>query len=273
VRGKTVVVTGANSGIGYQTAKRLAEMGAHVVMACRSMPKADRAREHLRSQIPDARLEPAQLDLSDPGSIQRFAYTMRDRRPALDVLVNNAGVWNRQRQATAEGFEQTFAVNHLGTFRLTHALMPLLRAAPAARVVTVASAMHHFARFDWQDLQMTRRYDGTKQYANTKLWNIWFAKELATRLAGTNVVSNALHPGTGGTGLTRDLPRAVHWAARVFTKRPSVLAHTQVRLASDPELDGVTGGYFHAKRRAHQSRTARDARAAERMWDVTEELA
>lgn len=273
MQGKTVVVTGANSGIGYQTTRRLAELGAHVVLACRSMAHGQAARRRLASQMPAARLEPMQLDLADPGSIQRFAMLLRDRQPSLDVLVNNAGVWHRHRHTTMEGLEETFAVNHLGTFRLTRALLPLLQAAPQGRIVTLASTAHHFARFDWDDLQMTRRYDGGLQYANTKLWNLWFSDELARRLAGTHVTSNAVHPGTGGTGLTRHLPTFIHWGAKAFTKRPSTLAKTTVRVASDPGLAHITGGYFHGRRRAHRSRAARDARAAERMWNVTEALA
>ncbi len=272
VQEKTVLVTGANSGIGLATAQALAQMGARVYLTSRDAARGDAARDRILDAVPDAQLAVLELDLADPASIYACAAAAGAAMDHLDVLVNNAGLWMRTRVETAEGFERTFAVNHLGPWRLTHALLPLLQAAPAGRVVTVASMAHRVARVDWDDLQMEQRFSGDRAYANSKLFNIWFSDELARRLEGTTVTSNCLHPGTGGTGLTRDFPAFVGPVLRWFGKSPLTLAKTSVRLASSPELAGVSGGYFHGRRRAVRSSAARDPELAVRAWAATEQL-
>lgn len=266
----TAVVTGANSGIGAETALGLARAGLHVVMACRSVDRGETARQALLERHPEASLEVRALDLADAASIEAFAAGLD---APLQVLVNNAGAWYRSRRETSEGLEATFAINHLGPFRLTRALLPCLHAAPKARIVTVASAAHWMARPDWHDLQMGHGYDGDRQYANSKLYNMWFSHALARRLEGTGITSNCLHPGMGRTGLTRDFPSWVDPVLRVAGKSPARLAATSIRLATGPSMDGVSGGYFHMKRRGRQSRNARDRGAAERMWTLTHEMA
>lgn len=267
------VVTGANTGIGYQTAKGLAERGFEVVMACRNQDRAQVARTRLLQEVPHAHVRVEIVDLADPDSIEDFGKRMRKHAKSVDVLVNNAGLWNRRRRENVEGLELTFAVNHLGPFRLTHGLLPLLEAGHEGRIVTVASTAHHFAKPDWDDLQMHQKYEGNTQYGNSKLYNIWFSDELALRAAGRNVTSNALHPGSGITDLTRDFPSFVGPLFKPFLKTPERLAYTSIRLATDPELAGSSGGYYHLDRDAHRGRHARDKEAAARMWHITEDLA
>ena len=276
MEGKTVVLTGANGGIGTETARGLALRGAAVVMACRDEDAGEAAVQDVQGDAPHARLEVRHLDLADPRSIQRFAKQCMKNHSYVDVLINNAGVIPTRRKETAEGLELGFAVNHLGHFRLTHALLPSLEKAPEPRVVTVSSIMHHFARPRWDDLQVTRRFEPNTQYANTKLYNLWFAQELATRLRDqkSTVSSNAVHPGSGGTGLTRHYPAAIrHTWPLLLRKGPVQLAKTSVRAASDPGLADVSGAYFHMGRHAHRSRLARDEDAQRRLWAMTEALA
>ncbi len=270
--GKRVLVTGANSGIGLATAAELARMGASVIITSRAAERGAEARKAILAQTPEAQVTALELDLADPASIDAFARAVAAHTDRLDVLINNAGLWMRSRVETAEGLEQTFAVNHVGPWRVTKALLPLLEAAPAGRIVTVASMAHRAARVDWDDLQMRRRFNGDRAYANSKLFNIWFSDELARRLAGSTVTSNALHPGTGGTGLTRDFPGFVGRVLQWFGKSPQTLAKTSVRLASSADLEGTSGGYYHGRRNAWRSAAARDARLAARAWTTTEDL-
>lgn len=272
--GKTAIVTGANGGIGLETTKGLAKQGFHVVMACRDTARGHRAQAEVRSKVPDARTEVAQLDLAHPGSIHAFLDTVRDRHAHIDVLVNNAGLWNLSRRTSPEGVELTFAVNHLGTFRLTNALLPIIRRAPAPRIVTVASTAHHFAWPRLDDLQLERhRYEGSLQYCNTKLYNLWFNQELARRTAEDGIGCFAVHPGSGGTSLTRDMGDWTNKAIKAATKTPKMLAKSSLKAATSPRLAGRTGEYHFTYRKAHRSRRARDQASARRLWEITEEMA
>jgi NAD(P)-dependent dehydrogenase (short-subunit alcohol dehydrogenase family) len=201
VRDKTVLITGANSGIGLETTRVLAGMGARIVMACRDRAKADPLRDQLAGETGNDQLEVMDLDLASLADIRRFAAEFGERHGRLDVLLNNAGCFSMTRQETVDGFELTFGTNHLGPFLLTTLLLPMLRDTPAARIVNVASAAHTAAKLDWDDLQMTRRYKGFPAYANSKLANVLFTFELARRLADDDVTVNALHPGHVATNI------------------------------------------------------------------------
>jgi NAD(P)-dependent dehydrogenase (short-subunit alcohol dehydrogenase family) len=277
MEGKVVVVTGSNVGIGLETAVGLATLGATTVLACRDQEKAAAAADDVRARAGSERVELAKLDLADLRSVLDCADDLRSRFHAIDVLVNNAGgIWS-ERQATAQGFEQTFGVNHLGPFVLTNALLGSIGKNGTGRVVNVASVAHHWAKLDWDDLMLARRYKPFKAYGRSKLANMLFTRALARRLAGTGVTANTLHPGAvaSGFGLDGDLRGLRGIGNRMY--RPFEIstvagARTSVYVASSPELEQVTGGYFQRCKPGHPSKRARSDEDAERLWAVSEAL-
>ncbi|HXZ62259.1 MAG TPA: SDR family oxidoreductase [Acidimicrobiales bacterium] len=278
--GKTVVVTGGNSGIGLETARALAGMGARVVVTARNAEKGRAAVGDITGRLRgEAQVQLVVFDLSDLSSVRRGAAEILELAPRVDVLVNNAGVVLGDRRVTVDGYEATFATNHLGPFLLTNLLLDRIKASAPARVVTVASTAHSTARhgIPFDDLQSERRYRSMRVYGESKLANILFSNELARRLEGTGVTSNCLHPGTVRTGYARDgdakglLAFGVTVAGPLFLS-PAQGARTSVYLASSPEVADVTGRYF-VKCKPRQPRTwALDPDAARRLWAVSEEL-
>jgi NAD(P)-dependent dehydrogenase (short-subunit alcohol dehydrogenase family) len=271
--GKVTIVTGSNTGIGKETARGLAEQGATVVLAVRDVEKGKGAQADIQATTGSSRVTVMPLDLASAASIRAFARAFEAAFPRLDVLVNNAGLWTRTRSVTADGFESTFGVNHVGTFLLTRELLASLRTGAPARVVNVSSDLHFRGRVDWSDLQFERRgYSGVQAYNQSKLCNVLFTAELAERLAGDRITVNALHPGVVATELTRELPGVVAWLWKKFTLSPAEGARTSIYLATAPEVEGVTGKYFDKSREKPASAGARDRAAQKRLWAVTEGL-
>jgi retinol dehydrogenase-14 len=277
--GKTVVVTGANSGIGFETAAALAGAGATVTITGRDASKTEAAARSLSERAGGAVVDAAVFDLSSMESVRRGAAELLERLPRIDVLVNNAGAVLGTRQETVDGLERTFATNHLGPFLLTVLLLDRLKESAPSRIVNVSSAAHNGAPrgLDFDDLQSTRGYRGMKAYSASKLANIYFTVELARRLEGTGVTANCLHPGTVATGFARDgdtrLLRIGVAIASPFMLSPARGAETSIYLASSPEVEGVSGRYFARCRPRQPSRAARDSEAARRLWEVSERLA
>ncbi len=275
---KICLVTGANSGIGLETVRGLARRGALVTLACRDMDAAARAMEDVRRTEPQARLDSLHLDLASPDSIRLAALEFRARHGRLDVLVNNAGVAINPRRVTADGIEYTMAVNHLGHFLFTYLVLDLLHAAPAARVVNLSSSAHRRARdMAFDDFMLEKNYSGIGAYARSKLANILFTRELARRLAGTKITSNAVHPGGVRTNMTaggdaRGFLRLVWLLITPFFMSPRKGAVTSLYVATAEELDGVTGEYFAKERRARTTLAAQDDAAAARLWAESERL-
>jgi retinol dehydrogenase 12 len=275
--GLTCLVTGATSGIGKQTALRLAMLGATVIVVARDPARGEAAAAEITAVAPHAQVEVMAADLSSLAQVRRLAREILAGRDRLDVLVNNAGVLLTSRRLTAEGLDTTFATNHLGPFLLTGLLRGLLERSAPARVVTVSSAAHKQVRaIPWDDLPYGARTAPGPAYPLSKLLNILFTAELARRLAGTGVTANCLHPGFVRTELGRDVTGvlgAVVPLALRLRPGPATGAATSVYLASSPEVAGVTGGYFVKCRPARPSPLARDAGAAARLWRLSEELA
>ena len=265
------VVTGGNTGIGKETAAGLAALGAEVIITARDMSKGDAAVKELRERGHD-RVSVVPLDLASFASIHQCANSLPER---IDVLVNNAGLALTHRQATDEGFEMTFGVNHLGHFLLTTLLLERIR----SRVVTVSSVGPWFAfgGMRWDDLQMEHRYKPWEAYSQSKLANILFTRELARRLSGTGITANACHPGSirsnfGMDGDTSGFLRGLLHVARRFQHGPEWGARTSIHLASSPAVEGVTGESFVRCKRARSSRHTRAPEAARRLWEVSEHL-
>src|ERR1700678_2033408 len=209
---RTVVITGANTGVGFETARILAGRGAEVVLACRDPQRADRARKLIASQVPDARLDALTVDLASLASVRSAAAELRSRHPSIDVLVNNAGVMWAPRGQTADGFETHFGTNHLGHFALTGLILDLLLPVAGSRVVVLSSPAHHAGDIDFGDLAYRERYRPNAAYSRSKLANLLFAQLLQAKLAQARVptIAVAAHPGGARTELTRHMP----WMSR-----------------------------------------------------------
>jgi NAD(P)-dependent dehydrogenase (short-subunit alcohol dehydrogenase family) len=276
--GQVVAITGANAGIGKETAVALARMGATVIMTARDPGRGAAARAEVQERSGSTTVDLMSLDLADFASIRDFAAGLLQRYDRLDVLVANAGLVMRHRTETADGFETTFGVNHLGHFYLTSLLLDRLRASAPARVVVLSSAAHKMARrgLDFDDLQCTRRYRAFDAYSRSKLANVYFTRELARRLAGTGVTVNAAHPGYVASQFARDgdlyLEPLVRLGGKLFAISPEKGARTSVYLASSPEVEGATGGYYVRCRPAAVSKVGQDDIAARRLWDASEGL-
>jgi NAD(P)-dependent dehydrogenase (short-subunit alcohol dehydrogenase family) len=272
LKGKISIVTGANSGIGKQTAGALALAGARVVMVCRDRARGEAARSEIKSKTGSDSVELMLCDLSSQKSIREFADEFKRTHDRLDALVNNAGVYIRKREVTTDGIETTFAVNHLAYFLLTNSLLDLLKRSAPARIINVASAAHTSAKLDFDNLQGEKGYSGVRAYANSKLANILFTYELARQLAGTSVTANCLHPGVVATGIFRALPTPVEALIKLFMMTPEKGAETSIYLASSPEVEGVTGKYFVKKVETKTSPESYNVDAGKRLWDESARL-
>jgi NAD(P)-dependent dehydrogenase (short-subunit alcohol dehydrogenase family) len=272
--GKTSLVTGATSGIGAVAALELARRGATVIVAGRDRARCAETVRHIRARAGNNAVEAVVADLSVQAEIRRLAGEVRGRFPRLDVLLNNAGALFLKRQLSADGFEMTFALNHLAYFLLTHLLLDRLKASAPARVVNVASAAHRGARLNFDDLQGERGYRGYRAYRQSKLANLLFTYELARRLEGTGVTANALHPGVVATRFGRNnwLWRLWGPVFRLFAISPAQGAETLVHLASAPEVERVSGKYFVKKQAVPSSPESYDRAAAERLWKASADL-
>ncbi|MEM7157103.1 MAG: oxidoreductase [Myxococcota bacterium] len=280
--GRVAIVTGANSGIGFEAAKELAVAGAEVIVASRSEERGRTAVEQIRQAAPSATVELIVLDLADLGSVERFAATFTERYDRLDLLVNNAGVMMPpQRQETADGFELQFGTNHLGHFALTLRLLPVLAETEGSRVVNVSSSAQNFAKFDLDDLQWTQRsFNRMGSYGASKAANMLFTLELQRRLseAGVSTISTACHPGWTGTNLQASTPM-FRWLNPIFSMKPWQGALPTLYAAVAPQAVG--GGYYGpdglGTMRGYPApnkpaKLSTDAAAAKRLWDQSEEL-
>jgi NAD(P)-dependent dehydrogenase (short-subunit alcohol dehydrogenase family) len=287
---KTAVVTGGNSGLGFETARALALKGARVVIACRNPDKGNEAVAKIKSVAPDADVMLAALDLASLASIKRFAAELGERQPRLDILCNNAGVMALPYRETADGFEMQIGTNHLGHFALTALLMPLLDKARAARVVSVSSNMHRVGRMRFDDLMGKRSYSKWGAYGQSKLANLLFTYELQHRLdeAKKDILSVAAHPGYAATNLQAAGPQmegsrlasaVMDWANRLAAQDAAGGALPTLYAAVSPSVNG--GEYFGPAgfmqmngppKRVSSSRASHDRAAQQRLWDLSQEL-
>ena len=277
MKGKICIITGATAGIGFETAARLGALGARLVLVGRNRDKGEMALARLRARVPGITAEMHYADLSRNDEILRLGPALLDTAARIDVLLNNAGGLFGRREATPDGLERSFALNHMGYFRLTALLRPRLIASAPARIVNVASEAHRGARLNFDDLQCANGYSGWKAYQCSKLANILFTRELARRLQGTAVTANCLHPGFVATSFGNN-NRGIwgygiviaKWLAAIPVERG---AETPVYLSSSPDLGGTSGKYFDKCREREPDQSAKDDRAAVRLWEESEKLA
>ncbi len=272
---KTALVTGATGGIGKVTAFELARAGYRVLLTARDAAKGERVLGEIRAATGNGALELFVGDLSSMGDVRRIALEVGERHHKLDVLVNNAGGVFEKRLKTVDGFETTFAFNHLAYFLLTNLLLRNLKAAGKARVVNVSSSAQAFGTVRWDDLHFETGYTALAAYGQSKLLNVLFANALARRLHGSGVTSNALHPGrvrSGFGGDLRGVTRLLFNLTILFSITPERGARTGVYLATAPEVEGVTGKYFVNRVPRRANPVTYDEAAQERLWALSEQL-
>lgn len=274
MKDKIVLISGATAGIGLTTALELANQGAIVVGIGRNPEKIATTIAQLRKSTGNENIHFLKADLSSQAEIRLTAAAFIDRFDRLDVLVNNVGAMFFRRKESVDGFEMTWAVNHLGYFLLTEQLLPLIKQTPNARIVNVSSGAHYGARINFDDPGLSKNYQGFRAYGQSKLANALFSNELARRLAGTGLTSNALHPGFVAT----DMAKNNGLIFRLFSKFWQLAAisteegaRTSVYLASSPKVEGVTGEFFIKEKSVDADHAAYDEDAARRLWDLSVE--
>ena len=271
IEGKTILVTGATNGIGLVTARELSRMGGLVTIVSRNSDKCAVVASTINAETGNS-VEFIAADLSTLAGIRQAARSFRQAHNQLHILVNNAGGFFYKRIVTPDGFEKTFALNHLNYFLLTTLLLDLLKDSTPARVVNVASASHMGARIDFDDLQGEKKYGGFRAYGQSKLANVLFTYELARQLKCTGVTINALHPGYVDTGipLSSGFPgKIAKLSARLFAQKPEVGAQTSIYLAASSEVEGVTGKYFIDCKQVDSSPESYNNSIAEKLWKVS----
>ena len=272
--GKSCMVTGTTGGIGLEIARGLARRGAHVILHGRTRKRAEAVATSIRERLQDAHLEAVGADLGSLAEVRGMAEEVSRRHGQLDVLVNNAGVLMTRPELSKDGYEMTFAVNHLAPFLLTNLLLDNLRRSGAGRVITLASVAHTGGIIDFGNLKGEKGFNSMGSYRASKLANILFTNELANRVEGTGVTANCLHPGVINTGLWRQSkPIAIAFGVfQVFFPSAATGADTALYLAGDPAVAGINGGYFSKRKMRRPAPSAFDADVQRRLWDISVEI-
>jgi NAD(P)-dependent dehydrogenase (short-subunit alcohol dehydrogenase family) len=274
MKGKTVLVTGGTNGLGLVTARELARMGAQVTILSRNPVKCAAVAEAIKAETGGA-VEFIAADLSTLAGIMQGATSFKQRHTHLHVLDNNAGAMFTRRRITPDGFEMTFALNHLNYFLLTNLLLDVLKASAPARIVNVSSGAHMRGSIEFDNLQSERHFAAMQAYGQSKLANVLFTYELARRLEGSGVTANALHPGFVFTGFARNNGAVFNFGMKLigpFIRQADQGAQTSIYLASSPEVEGVSGKYFIDCKAVDSSPLSYDKELAEKLWQVSLEL-
>ncbi|CAH2105547.1 unnamed protein product [Euphydryas editha] len=275
--GKTVIITGGNCGIGFETAKNLADRGARVIIACRSIKRGSAATKEIIKATGNKDVEYRQLDLASFRSVREFCENILKTEKRLDVLINNAAAGGLGNYKTEDGNHVGMQVNYFGPFLLTNILLPLLKSSAPSRIINVSSAIHKYGEMDFENLNMEKYWSDYLVYANSKLYLNLMTLELSRRLRGTNVTVNALHPGVAATNIFRNiksdiLRNIVLIVLNFLYKSVWEAAQTSIYLAVAPEIQNVSGRYFSNCQEATPSKLSRDPEIAERLWKESEKI-
>ncbi|XP_072032355.1 retinol dehydrogenase 13-like [Amphiura filiformis] len=280
MEGKTVIITGSNTGIGKETAMDLAHRGAKVILACRDEKKALKARKEIITESGNPRVVFRKLDLASLKSIRDFASEIDIEEENVHVLVNNAGIMRCPEWKTEDGFEMQFGVNHLGHFYLTNLLLDKIKASAPSRIITLSSLAHHRGEINFDDLNSKENYNKSQAYSNSKLSNVLFTHELSKRLKGTGVTANSVHPGIVRTELSRHMGISKSYFSSFFwgpinyivLKSPKQGAQTVIDCAVNDKLEDVSGKYFKDCAKVECNAKGKDDDVAKKLWQVSAEI-
>ncbi len=275
VESPTILLTGATAGIGKATARALAPSAGKFILVARNAEKLNALVSELSNLMDADKLDTVVADLSEPASIEKAVAEIRSRYDQIDLLINNAGGYFSDRSENSVGQEYTFALNHLGYYHLTTRLLDLVKKSPKARIVSVSSMAHSMGEINFDDLMLVENYGAMKAYAQSKLANILFTRELSEQLENHNVTVNCLHPGVVASNFTDNMPGWVQplmGFAKIFMISPEKGAATSIFLATSPEVAEISGEYFVKKKIAKTSPAAKDRALAKKLWLVSEEL-
>jgi len=277
IKGKTILITGATAGIGLETARELARLGATLVLVSRNPERCAATAQRIRRESGNTQVNYLVADLSSQAQVRHLSAQFREQYNRLDVLINNAGGIFTTRQLSADGIEMTFALNHLSYFLLTNLLLDRLKSSAPARIINVASNAHVNSALNFDNLQMARGYHTWQAYSHSKFANILFTYELSRRLAGTGVTANALHPGIVRTNIGKN----ANWIVGVFWDlytrlsggiTPAEGARTSIYLAASPDVEQVTGKYFVREKPVPSDPATYDKAAARRLWEISAQM-
>lgn len=268
MKGKTVLITGATSGIGKETAKGLAKLGATIVFTSRNAKRGESAKNEIAESSNNKDVHVLDCDLASFDSIRACCDQYKAEYDKLHILINNAGVWDFKRRESEDGIENIFATNHLAPFLMTNLLLDLLKKSSPSRIINVSSGLHK-GTINFDDIEFKKSFSGVKAYRQSKLAVILFTKLLAEKLKGTRVTVNCVNPGMAATNLGRDAGSISRTIFKLFGKDPRKGAETSIYLASAKEVDQRTGEYFAKKKVARSSKQSNDLDLARRLWEVS----
>lgn len=271
IREKTVLITGATSGIGKATLMDLAKSGATVIFTARNVNKAEGVLKEAKEISNNDRIDYFEVDLSSFKSLTNFVKNFKEKYDKLDVLINNAGTWNLRLTLTEEGIEKTFMVNYLAPFYLTHSLLPILLENIPSRIINVSSAMHKGGKINFDDIEMRKHYNGIQSYSNTKLMVLMFTKELSKRLEDKGVYAFAVHPGLVKTGLFSNFPKPIRDLFLMGARTLEKGAETSIYLAKAEGVEELTGSYFADTKPIPYLPIADDPAIRQKLWDLSVE--
>lgn len=267
LKNKIVLITGATSGLGKETALGLARLGATVVFTSRDRLKGEKTRDQLIAASGNENIDILKCDLASFKSIKNCCKEFKSKYDKLHVLINNAGVWDFKRRTSKDGIENIFATNFLAPFLMTHLLLDVLKKSSPSRIINVTSGMH-YGTINFDDIEYEQGFSGAKAYRQSKLGLILFTRFLARKLEGSGVTVNTVHPGMNKTNLGRDAGGFSRIIFKLMGKDPRVGAETSIYLASSPDVEGITGEYFAKRQIKRSSKKSYDMDLAQRLWDV-----
>lgn len=267
---KIVLITGATSGIGKETALALAKQGYNINFTSRDKAKGEKTVKEIIAATENSNIKYFDCDLSSFQSIKKFSDEFKKQHNVIDILINNAGVWESKRKLTKDGIEMTFGVNHLAPFLLTKLLLDLLKNSTNGKIINLSSALHG-GSINFDDIEGKKTWNQLSSYRQSKLCNILFTKKLARILRGTKITVNAVHPGVIKTGLIQGAPSFIKFIIGFFLSTPEQGAKTTLHVANLPESDKTTGEYFAGSKIANSGSYSRDENVADRLWTLSEE--